>query len=65
MRIFESNIENNKPRDKKPRKIREILEGKYVEYKSEKYKRSSLKKFLEKIRPQLRDMIGNLTISGE
>ena len=33
----------------KPKKIRVIFEGTYVEYKSQKNKKSSMKKYLQKV----------------
>ena len=65
MRIFESKIKNSKSRIDKTRKTRETFGGKYVEYKSEKDKKSSLRKYLEKIGLHLRDMIDELKIFGE
>lgn len=45
--------------DYKPKMFRDIFEGRYVEYKSEKDKKSSMKEHLEN-RPHLHDMINEL-----
>ena len=65
MRLFESKIDNNTPTDYKPRKIRDVFEGRYVEYKTEKDQKLSMAKYLEKDRSHLHDTINDLQKFGE
>ena len=53
MRLFESNIDNKTSMDSKPKKIANDFESRYIEYKSEKDKKSSMKEYLKKIRLHL------------
>ena len=55
MRLFQSATDNSTPTDYKPETI---ADGRYVEYNSKKDKTLSMKRYLEKIRPHLRDMSG-------
>ena len=57
MRLFESKVDNNTSMNYKPKKIKDAFEDKYVEYKSEKDKTSSMEEYLEKTRQHLRDTI--------
>ena len=65
MRLFESKLDNNMPTDYKPRKIRDVFEGRYVEYKTEKDQNLSMAKYLEKDRSHLHDTINDLQKFGE
>ena len=65
MKLFELKINTDTLMDCKPNEIRDTHEGRYVEYKSEKDSKSSLKGYLEKIRPQLHVMIDDLKKSLE
>ena len=65
MRLFESNIDNNTSMDYKPKKIIDDFESRYIEHKSEKDKKSSMKKNLEKIRIHLPYMIDGIKKPGE
>ena len=53
VRLFESNIDNKTSMDYKPKKIANDFESRYIEYKSEKDKKSSMKEYLKKIRLHL------------
>lgn len=65
MRLFESKIDNNTPADYKPRKIRDVFEGRYVEYKTEKDQNLSMAKYLEEVGAHLHDTINGLQKFGE
>ena len=65
MGLFESKIDDNKLTDYNLIKIRGPLEGKYVEFKTEKDKKSSLREYLEKIRSRLRDMMLKSLVNGK
>lgn len=51
LRLFESKGNNKILRNHRRKKIKDALEGKYVECGSEKKKISSIKEYLEKSRP--------------
>ena len=65
MRLFESKIDNNTHADYKPRKIRDVFEGRYVEYKTEKDQNLSMAKYLEEVGAHLHDTINGLQKFGE
>ena len=46
MNLFESNIDNDTTVDYKPKNINDAFEGKFLECKSEKNKKSSMNKYL-------------------
>ena len=46
MRFFESKTDSNTPTDYEPKAIADAFEGRHVTYKSEKYKESSMKRYL-------------------
>ena len=65
MRLFELNIDNNTPMYYKPKKIADNFESRYIEHKSEKDKKSSMKEYLEKIRIHLLYIIDGIKKPGE
>ena len=46
MRFFETKTDSNTPTDYEPKAIADAFEGRHVTYKSEKYKKSSMKRYL-------------------
>ena len=50
--------------DYKPKTIRDTFDGRYIEHKTEKDEKPSIKENLDKIRPHVRDMINDLKKSG-
>lgn len=48
-------IDKNTPSDYKPKNVVDAFESRYVEYNSEKHKKFSVKRYLGKIRPNLKN----------
>ena len=48
------------PKDYKPKNIAGVFHEKYIEYNSEDDEQLSIKEYLEKIKPYLRDMTNDL-----
>ena len=55
----------NIPKDCKLKKNAGVFDDKYIQYKSEGDEKLTMEQYLQKIRPYLHDVIGNLKTSGK